>query len=87
MRRTILPLLLLLFVAACSKSAFAQIDPGVPDSILISGGPLVFGKSVPLSFTIKNDEELDGIIVQTKMMTQNGGFAKLDSIVLCKPYG
>ena len=80
MRRTILPLLLLLFIAAGNKSTFAQIDPGVPDSMLISGGPLVFGKSVPLSFTVKNDEALSSVFALTKMVTQDGGFARLDSI-------
>lgn len=81
MRRTILPFLLLLSIAACSNSTFAQVDPGIPDSMLISGGPLVLGKSVPLSFTIKNDETLSAFAAQTKMVTQNTGFARLDSIV------
>ena len=81
MCRAITLVLLLLCIAVCSPKSFAQSDPGVPDSMLITGGPLVIGRSVPLSFTVKNDEALVAFVTYIKMVTQNGGFGKLDSIV------
>ncbi len=81
MCRAITLVLLLLCIAVCSPKSFAQSDPGVPDSMLITGGPLVIGRSVPLNFTVKNDEVLNGFVTQIKMVTESGGFGKLDSIV------
>lgn len=72
---------MLLCLVAGNQPSFALSDPGIPDSMLIAGGPLVVGKSVPLSVSVLNDEVLSGIIVFLKMESVDGGFARLDSAV------
>ncbi len=37
---------------------FSLGDPGQPDTVKLTGGPLIVGQSVPLNFTIVNDELL-----------------------------
>ena len=75
------PALLLLCLVAGSQSSFAIPDPGTPDTMLVTGGPLIVGKSVPLNFTLKNDELLNGLLAPIRVFSIDGGFARLDSVV------
>jgi hypothetical protein len=56
-------------------------DPGAPDTVSISGGPLVVDQSNPLYLTIVNDEILGGYCLGFEFTEIGGGFAVFDSAV------
>jgi len=70
---------LLSFLLAGFAAGMPVPDPGQPDTVKISGGPLVVGRSVPLVFTIVNDEIIGGCQLGLLSLSIDGGFAKFDS--------
>lgn len=68
-------------MVSLTGSAFGvPADPGIPDSMFITGGPLEVGKSKPLAFSIHNDEQIDLLVCPIRIIGM-GGFAALDSMV------
>ncbi len=59
----------------------AAEDPGVRDTVLIEGGPLYLGQSVPLRFRIVNDNIIRAMVIGTIVRSVDGGFARFDSLV------
>ncbi|MBD3219365.1 MAG: hypothetical protein GF310_13920 [candidate division Zixibacteria bacterium] len=72
--------LILLLAAAINLQADPN-DPGIPDTVKITGGPLVVGRSMPIEMTIVNDELLGGFSPGFVMDVFDSGFAAFDSIV------
>jgi hypothetical protein len=75
-----------LIIAAGAVMLFAVApmageDPGIRDTVTITGGPLVVGQSRPLSLTIVNDFAVGAYSLGFVTTTVNGGFAKFDSVV------
>lgn len=56
-------------------------DPGLPDTVKIEGGPLIVGRSMPLAFTVVNDEFVRGNSGTFIMFSDDGACAKYDSVV------
>ncbi|MEE9443759.1 MAG: FG-GAP-like repeat-containing protein [candidate division Zixibacteria bacterium] len=56
-------------------------DPGLPDTVKIEGGPLIVGRSIPLTFTVVNDELVRGNTSGLIIFSDDGGCAKYDSVV------
>ncbi len=71
-------LVLSAFVAPQSVSAQ---DQGIPDTVLIEGGPLYVGRSVPLTFRIVNDEVVDGFVCGQRFTSAGGAAVVFDSAV------
>ena len=81
MRQTVLfstVLAVLVFVLA--GVAMAE-DPGARDTVKISGGPLIVGRSIPILLTIVNDEAVSGYSLPLILRQMTGGFARYDSVV------
>jgi hypothetical protein len=81
MNKKCFPALLAVMLLASSLRLLALDDPGIRDTVRISGGPLVVGQSKPLSLTIVNDEVLDLYCLGLISRSLDGGFAKWDSLV------
>jgi hypothetical protein len=78
------PKLLLILTAAClaaMTSFSAAQDPGNPDTVKITGGPLVVGQSIPISVTIVNDYEIPCYSLGLVITSPASGFARYDSAV------
>ena len=64
---------------------FAQYsdDPGIRDTVRLSGGPLVVGQSVPIDVFIYNDEPVNLMAVVLAITSLEGGVATFDSVTYC----
>ncbi len=78
---TFRPILALLCLVVWTSAAMAQLDPGRPDTVYFSGGPLIVGQSRPLTLTIDNDYAVRCYSIPVIFSTIDGGFARYDSIV------
>ncbi|MFH1699731.1 MAG: FG-GAP-like repeat-containing protein [Candidatus Zixiibacteriota bacterium] len=72
--------------AVCILTIIAGIDcmaqdPGLPDTVKIEGGPLIVGRSIPLAFTVVNDEFVRGNTSGLLIFSNDGGCASYDSVV------
>jgi hypothetical protein len=74
-----LSILMIALASLCSAQYAA--DPGLPDTVKITGSPLVVGQSRPLMMTIVNDELVGAYSFGYLCRTLDSGFAKFDSIV------
>jgi len=83
MFRKISIFILSLILAGYGAKALAGPDPGTPDTVKLEGGPLVVGQSIPLSFTIVNDQLVGGYTLGyiLNQYLPDGGFAVFDSAV------
>ena len=75
------PILTLIILVMLVSALFGYPDPGEPDTVRITGGPLVVGQSVPLYFTVVNDELIEGISCGLLLEELTNGFATFDSAV------
>lgn len=66
------------FVLLLSIPALAG-DPGIPDTVYISGGPLALNQSRPITLSVTNDEILGGWSLGFLLTSLDGGFARFDS--------
>jgi hypothetical protein len=80
MKRFLFPPLMAMLVLVLSVSLMAE-DPGERDTVKISGGPLVVGRSIPITLTIVNDEVLSAYTLPLILSQVTGGFARYDSVV------
>lgn len=78
--KTFPALLALMSLLSCPQ-LLGDTDPGIRDTVRIDGGPLVLGQSKPLTFSIVNDEVVDGYGLGLIFRTLDGGFARYDSVV------
>ena len=74
-------ILTLTILVVLGSAPFAYPDPGEPDTVKITGGPLVVGQSVPVYLTIVNDEDIQGYGCGLLLEETLGGFAVFDSVV------
>lgn len=78
------PRFLLFLTAACLAaltSFSAAQDPGSPDTVKITGGPLVVGQSIPISVTFVNDFDIPCYQLGLIITSPDSGFAHYDSAV------
>jgi hypothetical protein len=54
-------------------------DPGIPDTVYISGGPLALNQSRPITLSVTNDEAVAGWSLGFLLTSLDGGFARFDS--------
>ncbi len=73
--------LALVLMVSTSSYVMAGTDPGLPDTVKVSGGPLVVGQSIPLSVIAVNDELLAAFGIPLNLVTIDSGFARYDSVV------
>lgn len=59
---------------------FAQ-DPGQRDTVIVSGGPLRVGLSLPIFVSIVNDEDISGFTTGFVYQPLDSGMARYDSVV------
>lgn len=69
------------FLMAASYSVSDANDPGVIDTVILQGGPLVVNQSVPLTLTIVNDFPVGAYSLGFVATSNDGGFAVFDSAV------
>jgi len=76
--------MLALAVLLLPAGIFAQYqDPGVPDTVRLSGGPLLIGQSVPINVFVYNDEPIQIMAVVVSVASAQGGQARFDSVSYC----
>lgn len=73
-------LLASILVALSVATSFAGVDPEIPDTVYIGGGPLVVGQSRPIALAIANDEAVAGWSLGFLLTSIDGGFAQFDSV-------
>jgi hypothetical protein len=73
--------LTVLFLIAASYSVSDASDPGLPDTVILQGGPLVLNQSVPLTLTIVNDYPVSSYSLGIVATSLDGGFATFDSAI------
>ncbi len=70
-----------LAICLCSSEARAQSDPGVRDTLRVASAQLAVGQSLPVAFSVINDETATGFLASIRFVTKDGGFARFDSLV------